>query len=39
MWTIERKDIRLTPGNDLMTRVQMVCSVVDAGKEAGNSDI
>jgi len=38
-WTIERKDVGSTPGNDLMTRVRMVSSVADAGKEEMNSDI
>jgi hypothetical protein len=38
-WTIERKDVGLTPGNDLMTRVRMVCSVADAGNEERNNDI
>ncbi len=38
-WTIERKDVGSTPGNDLMTRVRMVCSVADAGKEERNNDI
>jgi hypothetical protein len=38
-WTIERKDVGSTPVNDLMTRVRMVSSVADAGKEERNSDI
>jgi len=38
-WTIERKDVGSTPGNDLMTCVRTVCSVADAGKEERNNDI
>ncbi|SRR5216684_5340516 len=38
-WTTERKEVGSTPGNDLMTRVRMVCSVADAGKEERNRDI
>jgi hypothetical protein len=38
-WTIERRDVGSTPGNDLMTRVRMVSSVADTGKEERNSDI
>lgn len=37
--TIERKDACSTPGNDLTTRVRMVSSVAEAGKEERNSDI
>lgn len=38
-WTIERKVVGSTPGNDLITHVRMVSSVAVAGKEERNNDI
>jgi hypothetical protein len=38
-WTIERRDAGSTLGNDFMTRVRMVSSVADGGKEDKKSDI